>query len=82
MGLAADLHFEFGDASLQAEELLLKCCFLSLEGGDLLLDATVLCLLEVKVPFPKVSCILHFLLDADQLVAEALLDVGRLHGEH
>ena len=24
----------------------------------------------------------HFLLDADQLIAETLLDVGSLHGEH
>jgi hypothetical protein len=52
LSLAADLHFEFGDASLQAEELLLEGGLFALEGGDLLLDAAVLGLLEVEVSLP------------------------------
>ena len=47
------LHFEFGDSTLEAEELLLQGSFLSLQGGDLLLDATIFGFLEVKVSFPK-----------------------------
>ena len=53
VGLAADLHFELGDSSLQSQQLLLQGCFLSLEGGDLLLDSAVFGLLEIKVPFPE-----------------------------
>jgi len=68
MGLTADLHLELSDSSLEPQQLLLQSCFLALEGGDLLLDSAVLCLLEVKMSFPKVTCILHFFLDADKLV--------------
>lgn len=53
VSLATDLHLKFGDAPLEAEELLLKSSFLTLEGGDLLLDTTVFCLLEVEVSLPE-----------------------------
>ena len=53
VGLAADLHLKFGDSSLQSQELLLQCGLFSFEGGDLLLDSAVFCLLEVKVSFPE-----------------------------
>ena len=68
VGLAADLHLQLSDPSLQSQQLLLKSRLLSFEGSYLLLDSAVFCLLEVKVSFPKVSCILHFFLDADELV--------------
>ena len=50
--LAADLHFQFGDSALEAEELLLESGLFSLEGSDLLLDAAVFGLLEVAVALP------------------------------
>ena len=50
LSLAADLHFEFSDSSLESEQLLLKGSFLSFERGDLLLNSTIFCLLEIKVP--------------------------------
>lgn len=53
MSLASDLHFEFSDSPLQAQELLLECGLLALEGGDLLLDAAVFSLLEVEVSLPE-----------------------------
>ena len=53
LALAAHLHLEFGDSALQAQELLLQGGLLPLEGGDLLLDAAVLSLLEIEVSFPK-----------------------------
>ena len=52
LSLAADLHLELSDPPLQAEQLLLESGLLALEGGDLLLDATVLGLLEVEVSLP------------------------------
>ena len=52
MLLASHLHLKFSDPTLEAEELLLKSCLLALERCDLLLYATVLCLLEVKVSLP------------------------------
>lgn len=51
--LAADLHFEFGNAALESEQLLLKCGLLALEGRDLLLDPAVLSLLEIEMSFPE-----------------------------
>ena len=53
MSLAADLHLQLGDSSLQAEELLLQGGLFSLERGDLLLDAAVLRLLEIEMSLPK-----------------------------
>ena len=52
MTLASYLHFEFSDAALQAQQLLLQGSLLSLKGSDLLLDAAVLGLLEVEVSLP------------------------------
>ena len=52
VALAADLHLQLGDPSLQSEQLLLQGRLLALEGGDLLLDAAVLRLLEVEMPLP------------------------------
>jgi hypothetical protein len=49
----SDLHFQFGDSALKSEQLLLKGSLFSFEGGDLLLDATVLCLLEIEVSLPE-----------------------------
>jgi len=63
--LATDLHLKFCDSALESEELLLECGFLALERGDLLLDSAILCFLEIEMPLPKVSFILHFFLDAD-----------------
>ena len=53
VSLGADLHFQFGDPALQAEELLLKRGLLALERSDLLLDAAVFRLLEVEMPLPE-----------------------------
>ena len=53
LALAADLHFEFGDAPLEAEQLLLEGGLFALEGSDLLLDAAVLGLLEVEMSLPN-----------------------------
>jgi hypothetical protein len=53
LAFASDLHFEFCDPPLEAEELLLERCFFPLERGDLLLDATVLCFLEIEMPLPE-----------------------------
>lgn len=50
--LAAHLHLEFGDASLESQQLLLEGGLLPLQGGDLLLDPAVLGFLEVEVPLP------------------------------
>lgn len=52
MTFASDLHLQFSDSSLKAEQLLLQGCFLPLERGDLLLDAAVFCFLEVKMSLP------------------------------
>ena len=53
MSLASDLHLQFGNSSLQAKQLLLECCFLSLKRSNLLLYPAVLGLLEIKMPLPK-----------------------------
>lgn len=52
VAFAADLHLQFGDPTLQTEQLLLQGSLLALEGGDLLLDTAVLRLLEVEMPLP------------------------------
>lgn len=52
VSFAADLHFQLGDSPLQSEELLLQGGLFSLEGGDLLLDAAILGLLEVEMALP------------------------------
>jgi hypothetical protein len=44
--------------------LLLQSRFFALERSDLLLDSAIFCLLEIEMPFPKVSFILHLFLDA------------------
>lgn len=49
---ASDLHFEFRDSPLESEKLLLESGLFTLEGGDLLLDSAILCLLEVEVALP------------------------------
>ena len=46
------------------------------------MNSAVLSFLEVKVSFPKVSFILHFLFDSHQLIRQTLLDVSGLHGKH
>ena len=53
MGLAANLHLQLGDPSLKAKQLLLEGSLLTFQGSNLLLDSTVLCLLEIKVSFPS-----------------------------
>lgn len=53
MGLAADLHLQLGDSPLKAKKLLLESGFLAFQGSDLLLNSTVLGLLEIKVSFPS-----------------------------
>ena len=53
MSLASDLHLQFGNSPLQAKQLLLECCFLSLKRSNLLLYPAVLGLLEIKMPLPK-----------------------------
>ena len=53
MTFATHLHLEFGDSALQSQQLLLESSFFSLKRSDLLLDATVLGLLEVEVSFPE-----------------------------
>ena len=58
----SDLHLQFRNSSLQSKELLLEGGFLSLQRCDLLLDSTVLCLLEVEVPFPDIKIQSTFLL--------------------
>jgi hypothetical protein len=68
MPLASDLHLKFGDPPLESEELLLKCSLLALQGSDLLLYSAVFGLLEIKMPLPKVSFILHFFLDTHEFV--------------
>lgn len=82
MSLAAHLHLQLGDSPLQAQELLLQGGLLPLEGCYLLLDAAIFSLLEIKMSLPKLMKLIHFFLYPDQLVGEALLYVGRLHGEH
>ena len=51
--LTADLHLQLRNSPLQSQQLLLKGSFFSLERSDLLLDATVLSLLEIEVPLPE-----------------------------
>lgn len=55
MGFGPDLHLQLRDSSLQAQELLLEGGLFSFEGGDLLLNPAVLCLLEIEVSFPKLE---------------------------
>jgi hypothetical protein len=52
MLLAAHLHLQFSDPTLETKELLLESCLLSLKRCDLLLYTTVLCLLEIEVSLP------------------------------
>jgi hypothetical protein len=52
MAFASNLHLQFSDPPLQAEQLLLQGCLLPLERRDLLLNAAVLCFLEVKMSLP------------------------------
>ena len=81
MSFTADLHLQFGDPPLQAEQLLLQGCLFSLQRGDLLLYSAILRFLEVEMPLPKSTQFLHLLLNADQLVRKTLLDVCSLHGK-
>jgi hypothetical protein len=50
--LAADLHLQLSDPPLQPQQLLLQGGLFALERGDLLLYATILGFLEVKMPLP------------------------------
>jgi hypothetical protein len=53
VGLAANLHLQLGYSTLEAKKLLLKSSLLTFQRSYLLLDSTVLCLLEIKVSFPS-----------------------------
>jgi len=53
VGLAANLHLQLGDSSLKAKKLLLESSLFTFKRSYLLLNSTVLCLLEIKVSFPS-----------------------------
>lgn len=57
-------------------------CLLAFQGGDLLLDSAIFCLLEIEMALPKISFILHFFFDAYEFIGEAFLDISSLHGEY
>lgn len=65
MTFATNLHLQFSDSSLEPEQLLLEGCLLTLKGGDLLLNTTVLGFLEVEMSLPRVKLYVHFFFDAN-----------------
>ncbi len=65
MTFTTNLHLQFSDSSLEPEQLLLEGCLLTLKGGDLLLNTTVLGFLEVEMSLPRVKLYVHFFFDAN-----------------
>lgn len=61
MMLTANLHLQLSNPPLKSKQLLLERGLLSFEWGDLLLDAAILRLLEIEMPF-------HLLLNSDELI--------------
>lgn len=82
MAFASHLHFEFCDSPLESKELLLEGSLFALQGSDLLLYSAVFCFLEIKMPLPKISFILHFFLDPYEFVRQTFFDVCSFHSEH
>lgn len=61
LALGSDLHFQLSDSPLESQELLLKSSLFALQRGDLLLDPTVLSLLEIEMPLPMFKSYVTFI---------------------